>query len=57
MRLVWNETECAWMCSECGANYGTEEVARAFDYRDQVPENFNGGYCMDCADLWKKAIK
>lgn len=57
MKLVWNETECAWICSECGANYGTEEVARTFDYSDQVSENFTGGYCMDCRCLWKEAVK
>ena len=48
MKLVWNDLECAWVCSECGAIYGEEEVARMFGYNIQEAKNFTGGYCMDC---------
>ena len=48
MKLVWNEIECGWECSECGALYGDEEVARLFMFDKLTVENFAGGYCMDC---------
>lgn len=49
MRLKWNNLECGWECSECGALYGENEVERIFGYNPQTAENFNKGYhCMDC---------
>ena len=57
MKLVWNELECGWVCSECGAIYSEEEVARVFGYNDQVTTNFHDGYCMDCGGRFVEAIK
>ncbi len=48
MKLVWNDVENGWECSECGALYDNEEVARLFMFGEQVENNFVGGYCMDC---------
>lgn len=48
MKLVWNDVENGWECSECGALYENEEVARLFMFGEQVENNFVGGYCMDC---------
>ena len=52
MKLIWNELEHGWKCSECGALYSTEEVERVFSYREQVPKNFDESYCMDCGCSW-----
>ena len=57
MKLVWTDSECGWECSECGAIYSEEEVARMFDYNDQTVKNFNAGYCMDCGILFDEAVK
>jgi len=56
MKLVWNELECAWECSECGALYSKEEVERVFGYNTQVPERFTESYCMDCGCQWNEAV-
>jgi hypothetical protein len=58
MKLVWEESEQGWICSECGARYSKDEVARAFDYNyeEQVPENFSEIYCMDCGCLFSEAV-
>ena len=55
MKLIWNDCENGWVCSECGAIYGTDEVERAFGYNNQKPENFSESYCMDCGCLWEEA--
>lgn len=55
MKLVWNELENAWECSECGALYSSEEVERVFGYNEQVPEHFTESYCMDCGCQWDEA--
>lgn len=55
MKLVWNEIENAWECSECGALYSKEEVERVFGFDTQVPENFAESYCMDCGCQWDEA--
>ena len=55
MKLVWNEVECAWECSECGSLYSKEEVERVFGFRNQVPEHFTESYCMDCGCAWAEA--
>lgn len=52
MKLVWEDSEMGWICSDCGARYSTEEVARMFNYNDQIPENFVESYCMDCGGLF-----
>jgi hypothetical protein len=57
MQLVWNDLECGWVCSECGAIYGEEEVARMFQFSDQIPKNFMESYCMDCGGCFTEAIK
>lgn len=57
MKLVWSISECGWICDECGAIYGEEEVARMFDYNDQTARNFNDGYCMDCGIHFEEAVK
>lgn len=57
MKLVWNDIECGWVCSECGAIYGEDEVVRMFDYNDQSVENFHDGYCMDCGGRFTAAVK
>lgn len=58
MRLVWNELECGWQCSECGALYNEEEVARMFNYCVCVPKYFEEGYyCMDCGGRFTEAVK
>ena len=47
--LKWDDLECCWECSECGARYSAEEVARCFNYcSNQVKASFVEGYCMDC---------
>ena len=56
MKLIWNELECAWECSECGALYSKEEVERVFGYNTQVPERFTESYCMDCGCQWNEAV-
>ena len=55
MKLVWNEIEGAWECSECGSLYSSEEVERVFGFRTQVPEHFTESYCMDCGCQWDEA--
>ena len=52
MKLVWEDSEMGWICSECGARYSQEEVARAFEYNEQIPQNFYECYCMDCGGLF-----
>lgn len=56
MKLVWNELELGWECSDCGAIYGEEEVARMFDYNTQNAENFHSGYCMDCGIRFEEVV-
>ena len=56
MELVWNEVEHAWVCSECGAIYGEDEVTRVFGFSDQKPNNFAESYCMDCGCQWTEAV-
>lgn len=46
--LQWNEVENCWECTNCGARFSNNEVARLFSDKIQIPENFFGGYCMDC---------
>lgn len=55
MKLIWNEVENAWECSECGSLYCDGEVERAFGYKTLVPENFVESYCMDCGSVWTEA--
>ena len=55
MKLVWNEVECGWECSDCGALYSKEEVERVFNFHNQVSENFTESYCMDCGCCWVEA--
>ena len=57
MKLVWNDCEMGWICSECGAIYGPEEVARAFNDENQTQESFNECYCMDCGGIFTEAVK
>lgn len=57
MTLKWNEIEHGWVCSDCGAIYGDEEVQRLFGFDDQIPENFCEGYCMDCGVQFTEAVK
>ena len=58
MQLVWNDIECGWECSECGAIYSQEEVARMFNFDAQTPKNFiEGFYCMDCGGAFEKVVK
>ena len=57
MQLKWNDIECGWECSECGALYGEEEVARIFQFGDQIPKNFvEGCYCMDCGGQFDEVV-
>ena len=55
MKLVWNERECGWECSECGALYSDYELERVFSYNEQTPKNFTESYCMDCGCFWGEA--
>ena len=55
MKLVWNEVEHAWECSECGSLYSDAEVERAFGFHTRVPEHFVESYCMDCGCMWEEA--
>ena len=57
MQLIWNELECGWECSECGAIYSEDEVARMFQFDEQIPDNFSESYCMDCGSLLDEAVK
>lgn len=58
MQLVWNDLECGWVCSDCGAIYGSEEVARMFNFDVQVPKNFiEGFYCMDCGGEFTEVVR
>lgn len=61
-KLLYNPRECGWECSECGAIYSGEEMARVFDYCtrdiDEQREYINEGipvscHCMDCGILWE----
>lgn len=52
--LKWNVGEQAWICSECGAIYGREEVARAFSYGEQNSDTFMKSHCMDCGVEWEE---
>ena len=56
MKLVWNDLELGWECSDCGAIYGEEEVARMFNYNEQTANNFTGGYCMDCGVRFEEVV-
>ena len=55
MKLIWNEVEQAWECSECKSLYSDYEVERVFGYSTQIPKNFNESYCMDCGCMWEEA--
>ena len=55
MKLVWNDSEQGWICSNCGSIYSEEEVQRVFGYNYQSSENFDDGYCMDCGCHWTEA--
>ena len=55
MKLVWNDGEQGWVCSNCGSIYGEDEVQRAFGYNYQESKNFIECYCMDCGCLWTEA--
>ena len=58
MQLKWNYIECGWECSDCGALYGEEEVARIFQFDNQIPKNFIEGYhCMDCGVQFNEVVK
>lgn len=57
MNLIWNELEQGWECECCDALYSDDEVARMFGYNFQSPDNFIGGYCMDCGIKFEKAVK
>ena len=57
MKLVWDELECGWKCSDCGALYGEDEVARMFDYNLQTAKNFHDGYCMDCGGRFTEVVE
>ena len=50
MKLVWEDSEMGWICSDCGERYSDEEAARMFGYNyPQTIENFEKGYhCMGC---------
>lgn len=56
MKLVWNDLELGWECSDCGAIYGEEEVARMFNYDEQTSQNFTAGYCMDCGVRFEEVV-
>lgn len=54
MKLVWNDKECGWECSYCGALYSDYELERVFGYTaPQTPDNFQKSYCMDCGCFWE----
>ena len=55
MKLVWNEVERGWVCSECGSIYSDSELERVFNYKAQIPKNFTESYCMDCGCHWEEA--
>ena len=51
--LKWNNIENCWECSDCGARFSREEVARMFDYQaTQTRDKFTEGYCMDCGNYF-----
>ena len=61
--LKYNDRECGWECSECGALYNGEELARVFDYlssdveeqRELAKEGkYTPSHCMDCGTLWEE---
>ena len=61
--LKYNNLECAWECSECGAIYSGKELARVFDYNTNDAEEqrelakqgkFIHCHCMDCGALWEE---
>lgn len=61
--LKYNESEFGWECSECGALYSAEELARVFDYNTIHLEEqrelakkklFAPCHCMDCGTLWEE---
>lgn len=55
-KLVYNEKECGWYCSNCSALYSDDEVNRMFGYTGIFkPEKFEGGYCMDCGTWFMEA--
>lgn len=60
-KLLYNELEQGWECSECGAIYSSDEVARVFDYQTSDIEEQKSYvnkptpvscYCMDCGTYW-----
>ena len=61
--LKYNNLECGWECSECGAIYSGKELARVFDYMSNDVEEqrelakegkFVPCHCMDCGTLWEE---
>lgn len=59
-KLIWNELKGGWRgwrCERCDALYGTEEVARMFNYDFQTEDNFVSGYCMDCGTFFEEIEK
>ena len=58
-KLKYDELEQGWVCCECGAIYGTEEIRRLFNYdneedevlRKRKPNELSPIFCMDCGML------
>lgn len=61
--LRYNDLECGWECTNCGALYDGNELARMFDYKTTDAEEqklladkgkFTPCYCMDCGTFWEE---
>lgn len=46
--LKYDATECAFVCTDCGAIYSKEEIHRAFSYGHVIQKDYLPIYCMDC---------
>ena len=59
-KLIYNDLEQGWECSNCGGLFSSEELARVFDYdtsdleeQRNYKRNIISSYCMDCGCLWE----
>lgn len=55
-KLRYNKLECAYVCPDCGAIFGDDEIARVFGFGPKTRENFEPSYCMDCGTHWDDVL-
>ena len=54
--LKWNKLENCFECGRCEGLFGKDDLARAFNYTEDVTKESNPTYCMDCGVLWLSVV-